>query len=755
MLKRMTSPLRPHDGLGGPGENRRPSPTMPGWREAFNSRDLIAGAITSVIILSSTIGYAAFIFSGPLAGTLHLAVGYGLISAGLMAIVVALGSTVPFAIAGPDSKPAAVLAIMASLMAADLSRSHPGTDVGLAVLAALVLGTIATGIALFALGASRTGKWIRFVPYPVIGGFMAASGWLIGVGGIGVLTGVHVSLPSLAELATVHHAAQVAAGITFAVLAKATQQVKSPLAFPLLLVGAVSAIHVVLAAGGLSIADAREAGWLLNVGKSGELAGPVTLFRAAQIFDWHAVGIAGGEFVGLVAVTAMTLLLSLVVIEVESRLDVDLDRELRHNGIANVLVGLAGGMVGTLSVSRTLFNYRAGARHRISGVFAGLLCLSLLGFGTDVLIYFPVPVLGGLLLHQGAEMLNEWLIRSRRGMPGTDYLQVVLIMLAIIRWDFLAGVAVGILSACVTFAINTSRIRLVKQTLDSSSFRSRVDRPIPHQQALVRHGRSIQIMWLHGFVFFGSAHRLLLDVKALVGAPDRSVRSLILDFRQVLGIDSSAILNLGKLWNLAEREGFTIAVASLPPAVEKALRGGGLLDARIARVFPDLDAALESSEDMLIAEWISGDAAMRSADEWLTREIGGHDLFVRLVSYLEQFHFEAGDDLFQQGAAAEELFLLYTGRVSVLLKLPNGAELRLRSIAGQTVIGEMGLYRTQPRGASVRADTSCVVYRLSADALAGMETDDPALAYAFHKFIVRILSDRLELANRLTADMSR
>ena len=183
------------------------------------------------------------------------------------------------------------------------------------------------------------------------------------------------------------------------------------------------------------------------------------------------------------------------------------------------------------------------------------------------------------------------------------------------------------------------------------------------------------------------------------------------------------------------------------------MRNGGLLGPqdKVGRVFPDLDAALEWCEDNLIAERISTEAALRSADQWLAREIGSPDLFVRLVSYLEQLEFKAGEYIFVQGAKADALFLIYTGSVSVLLQLANGTELRLRSMAGQTVLGEMGLYRTHPRGASVRVDKACVVYRLSADALSVMEADDPTLAYAFHKFIVRILASRLEYANREAA----
>jgi sulfate permease, SulP family len=720
----------------------------------IHAKNAISGIITAVIILSSTLGYVAFIFSGNLSGGLHYAVGFGVIGAGLMAVIFALGSSAPFAIAGPDSKPTAVLAIMAVLMAAQLGKTLPPAEVGLVVLAALVVGTLATGVALFVLGATRMGKWVRFIPYPVVGGFMAASGWLLTIGGVGVLGGIQLNWSNMNLLAEGYHAPQIAVGLAFVVALWLVARVRHALAFPALLVATVLAVHIVRIAGGYSIEATRDAGWLLNVGGSSEVANPLTLLQALRAVDWHTAAVAGGEFIGLFAVTAITLLLGLVVIEVEGRLDIDLDRELRLNGIANIVTGLAGGMVGTLSVSRTLFNLRAGATDRTSGVVAGLVCLAVLGIGTDVLIYFPVPVLGGLLVFQGLVTLYEWLIRVRRTMPLLDYLQIIVIMFAIIRWDFLAGVAFGVVSACVTFAINTSRIRLVKQAVDRSAYHSRVDRPVPQQEALVQHGSSIQIMWLHGFVFFGSAHRLLLDVKQIIETRGHDVcQSLILDFRQVLGIDSSAALNLGKLWNFAEREGFVIALSSVPPAVEKALRNGGMLGAndQVAKLFPDLDAALEWCEDSVIARHINSDVAIRSADEWLEREIGAPELFRRLVSYLKQFEFATGDYVFEQGAAGDALYLLCAGRVSVIYRHLNGAELRLRSMAGQTVLGEMGLYRTQPRGASVRVDEASLVYQLSADALARMEADDPALAYAFHKFIVRILATRLDFANREAA----
>jgi len=91
----------------------------------------------------------------------------------------------------------------------------------------------------------------------------------------------------------------------------------------------------------------------------------------------------------------------------------------------------------------------------------------------------------------------------------------------------------------------------------------------------------------------------------------------------------------------------------------------------------------------------------------------------------------------------------------VLFRTPEGTELRLRSMVGHTIVGEMGLYRTQPRGASVRADQLTVAYRMTRHALDQMEKDDPDLAYAFHKLVIRTLAARLDFANREVASLQR
>lgn len=734
------------------------SPALQRFFGTPTARDIVSGLVSSVVTIATTVSYAVLIFSGPLAANLPVGIGYGLISAAVTAAVFAVASGIPFAIAGPDSKPVAVLATLGAVIAADLTARGQAAAVRPTVLIALVAGTLLTGIVLFLMGALRTGRWMRFVPYPVIGGFLAASGWLLVAGSIRVLTGTRLSFTTLGALVAPEHLLQLAVGVVFAIAITLLRYVKHPLAFPALLVGATLAMHAALQATGYSLSAARQAHWLIDI-KSGVTLADPWFSGAALRLEPLALLRAAGDYAALVVVTASTLLLNTMAIEVETRVDVDLDRELRANGISNLLSGLLGGMVGTLLLTRTLFNYRSGARHRVSGLLTGVVSLLTLGFGTQLLGFIPLPLVGALLMQLGATMLYDWLVKGWGRMPRTDYALVVAILVVIVSWDFVAGIAVGVVAACVTFAINSSRIRLVKRGLSRSEYASRVDRPPEQHKQLLDRGNGIQIMWLHGFVFFGSANRLLLDVKDIVTTQGTGVcRMVILDFHQVLGIDSSAVVSLIKLRHFAEREGLLIAVSDLPPAVETLLRSGGFLGSGnddICKAFPDLDAALEWCEDRLLTEGVSRGDAVRSADEWLTQEIGGPEVFARLRNYLKLIEHQPGQTLFAQGDEADCLYIVYEGRVTVLFKPPDGAEVRLRSMVRHTVVGEMGLYRTMRRGASVRVDEPTIVYALSRDAMNRMEKDDPTLAYAFHKFIIRTLAARLDFANREVASLQR
>jgi len=721
-------------------------------------KDIVSGLITPIMIIATSLSYSVLIFSGPLAENLSIGAGFALIGAGLTAIVFATGSGLPFTIAAPDSKAVAVMASLSTAIAADLAGQGRADRIGPTVLAALIAGAMIVGLISYFSGALKLGRWIRFMPYPVIGGFMAASGWFLVNGAIRIFAQESLSFKLLADIAGGRHIAKLAVGALIALALHAAQRARHPLAFPAVLVACIVATVGGVFLAGLSPDVARADGWLLNIPQTSlDLPLPWLIERRGLI-DPYAILRFSGQYVALIVVIVATLLLSIMALEVETKNDIDLDHELKLNGLANLVAGAAGGNVGTLSVSRTFFSYRMGARARGSGVMVGALCLFPLALGAAALGYAPLPVLGAILFQLGATMLDEWLLRGWRRMQYADYLQLLAIFLTIVCFDFVAGVGVGIIAACITFAVNTSRIRLIKHGMNRSNFASRVDRPNYDADTLVKFGDGIQILWLHGFIFFGTAHFLLQHIKEALAKNAGACHSLILDFGQVLGLDSSAVMTLTKLRHLAEQGGFKLVFSALSPGVERSLRKGGLLeegDDPFCRIFPDLDAALEWSEDLLLHASETSDARARTTDEWLRTELGDDALFDAFQSYLTIRELGPGDIIFAQGETGDSLYLLSSGRVTILLRTAEGKELRLRSMLGHTLLGEMGVYRGAPRGASVVVDQPTVVYQITHAAIRRMETEHPALAHAFHKFVIRILASRLDFANREVAALQR
>src|SRR5208282_589224 len=149
--------------------------------------DVFAGIICSILSIAYCLSYAALIFTGPLEHLLSYGVAVTFLSAAVGGSIVALRSSLPFAVAGPDSSISVVMAAMVATLVHRLV-AHGGTDLLAPTLIAMSLTTALTGLLLCVLGFTHAGRAIRFVPYPVIGGFLGATGWLMITGAMQVVT---------------------------------------------------------------------------------------------------------------------------------------------------------------------------------------------------------------------------------------------------------------------------------------------------------------------------------------------------------------------------------------------------------------------------------------------------------------------------------------------------------------------------------------------------------------------------------------
>src|ERR1700733_10798256 len=149
-------------------------------------KDILGGSAASVLTVTFGLSYSLLIFGGPLSPYLSYGVAATFISSAIIAGVIAVGSSIPFAVSGPESSTAAMTGILASSMVERIVAANPSAPLLGPVLITLALTTIVTGIVLCCFGLTRLGRAIRYVPYPVVGGFLGATRWLILLGGLPV-----------------------------------------------------------------------------------------------------------------------------------------------------------------------------------------------------------------------------------------------------------------------------------------------------------------------------------------------------------------------------------------------------------------------------------------------------------------------------------------------------------------------------------------------------------------------------------------
>ena len=175
----------------------------------------------------------------------------------------------------------------------------------------------------------------------------------------------------------------------------------------------------------------------------------------------------------------------------------------------------------------------------------------------------------------------------------------------------------------------------------------------------------------------------------------------------------------------------------------------------MVRQFPNLDLALEWAEERVLEERFAGGERLPAFEAWLGKLMAGENVATRFSSYLEPLDLQQGDYLFHQGDPADALYFVVSGRVSVMLEQPSAKAIRMRSITGYNVVGEMGLYRNTARIASVVAEQPSLILRLTREAFLLMQERDPQVSGAFHSFIVRTLADRVSFATSEIAALQR
>jgi SulP family sulfate permease len=695
---------------------------------------ITAGVVIGVVEVVLAISFAALVYGGYLAQFLADGIGLFLVAAAITLAILAWRAGARGVVGSLQEAVVAVLAVVATATA--LGTFGSSNRAFVTVVAATLVVTLLTGIVFLVIGAFKLGNLIRFVPYPVVGGFIAGTGWLLLKGGLYVASGVEVHLGTIGSMVDRETLTHWLPALAFGVIVLlAVRLVKKPLVIPIVLAVGLALFAIGMLVTGSSIEDARTGLWLLGPYRSGWLFQLWTA-RALTGADWWAVLGQAAGIVTVVFVAVIGVLFNISGDEIVLHRNLDTSRELRDAGLLNVVSGALGGIPGYHAISFTALAERMRVDARAAGLIAALVPLAAVVFGAAAIELIPRMIVGGVLVFLGLAFIVEWVWDERRTLPTLEHVVVLVILAGIIAKGFLPGVVIGVVMAVILFAVSYGRIELVHEVAFGDTYRSNVDRPPADRAALRTMGARVQILRVRGFVFFGSASGLLERIRKRVEtAPPRC---LLMDVRQVTGVDASAVMSFVKVIHLAEANGFELVLAGASDPVRTQLeRGGVVTDEGVVRFEPDLDRGLQRCEDVLLEE---GQAERHSS-------IGQGDALDNLPPglrpYLERVPLAEGTVLIRQDEPPGDVFVLESGRLRVEMVTPEGTRMRLRAMRPGVVVGEIAMYTGIPRTADVVAETPSVVLRLSRASIERMEATEPMLAATLHRWLATTLSERL------------
>jgi SulP family sulfate permease len=699
------------------------------------------------------LSYAALIFSGPLAPWLGYGITLSFLTAAVSGFVVALRSSLPFTLAGPDSATSAVTATLAAAVVERLTVNNETSTLLQTVLIILAVSAALSGLALCGLGLAKAGRAIRFVPYPVVAGFLGASGWLIVSGAVQVIADQKIDITSydfIMNDSTLEACSRISCSANSVCR---FYRLHTAFALPGALLFSVAVVHLVLLVTGVPLAQAESSGWTFAPQSTTALSLPPWSLDDLREFPWRLVPSLTGDLLAVVFVTTVSLLLNITGIEFATHREASLDRELNVLGIANTASAVLGGYVSCVSLSRSILNYAAGASGRLSGLIVAAISTTMLATSPNFLTYVPKCALGGLLLYIGTELMYRWLVASWRQAVLAEYISLIGIALIIIWWGFVAGVLIGIIIGCATFALNASRVNSIKFSFDGTNYRSSLDRDAAELALLNEIGQRIQGMTLQSYLFFGSANRLYQHIKELL-ATHADCRYLVFDFRFVVGIDSSATHSFRQIKRIADERGVKLVLVNLGRELDRTFRTTRFVSHDIT-VASDLDHALEACENSVIAEVQAESLERGSFEAWLTEALGSAENAMLLARYCTRIDVGAGEVVTRQGEPADSMHFILEGRVDVLIKLEDGRSVRVRSLGRRTTIGEMGLITRRARSATVEAELPSILYELRVEDYEKIKAENPNLSHALLNYIVMVMSERLSFASRVIGVLQR
>jgi SulP family sulfate permease len=527
-----------------------------GLRRSWRA-DVVAGLTVAVVALPLALGFGV---------TSGMGARSGLVTAIIAGLVAALFGGSNLQVSGPTGAMTVVLVPIVTREGAD---------------AVFTVGVLA-GVILLVGALFRVGRYLAYVPWPVIEGFTVGIAAIIFLQQVPAALGVDkpdgentfvVALRALGRAPDEGDWVAVGLVALVAAVMVAAPRVHRALPASLLAVAAATAVAAALD---------------LDVATIGALPSSLPSPHLPDLSPTEVSGLFGAAL----AVAALAGIESLLSARVaDGMTDVgrhDSDRELLGQGLANLASPLFGGMPATGAIARTAVNVRAGARTRVAAIVHAVVLLGVVFTASSVVAEIPLAALAGVLMVTGVRMVERHNVMAVVRATRSDALVLALTAAATIAFDLIAAIEIGVAVAAV-LALRTIALATVATPVPVP-VEVEIDDEAEHE-LLADH---IIAYRLDGALFFGAAQRFLTELTNVTDA-----RVVILRMPDLLTLDATGAQALGEIVTELEDRGITVLLKGVRPEHHRVLSAVGALErlAHERHVFDDLDAAVRHARD--------------------------------------------------------------------------------------------------------------------------------------------------------------
>lgn len=713
--------------------------------------DFFGGTAAMLVALPSAIAFGLIIYAplGPeFSGRAAIGGIIGTIAIGLFAPL--FGGTKRL-VSAPCAPAAAVL----SVFILELTSKGIPKD-AIPVYVALV--SFLAGIVQITAGKLGGGRFIKYIPYPVVAGYLSGVGVLIFFGQLPKYLGVKgkPNFASVINYLNWESTTIIIGSVTILTMLFAPRLIKAvPAAIVSLFVGIGSYFC-------LSFFNPS----LLSLKDNHYIIGPIAVslsdltgifysqISSIGLINFHEPAVFIFPVFTLAVLLSIDTLKTCVVLDALTLSRHNSNKELLGQGLGNIASAVFCGIPGAGTMGATLVNLNSGAKTKMSGIFVGLTALFVLILLGNLIAWIPFSALAGILMVVAVRMVDKKsfaLLKHKS--THFDFFVILAVIVSAVVFSLITAAGVGIALAIILFLREQIRSSVIRRKVFGNQIFSKKVRISSELNILETKGKNVLVVELQGQLFFGTTDQLFTELEKFL----KGTKYIVLDMSRVQSVDFTAVNMLKQILARIKKQDGHLVFASIPFSlptgqnVKKYLETLDLIETDNLKFFDEIDSALEWIEDENLLE----ENALMSDKEEIT-DLADIELFSSLsadaikaiTDCLVEQQYKVGEVIFKRGDQSDEIYFVKKGTVKIILPLEGGSHFHLATFSRGGFFGDMSFLDKGIRSANAFCASESAIWVLSRARFNDLIIKYPEIAGKFFEKLALVISHRLRQSDK-------